>query len=47
MFKLAAIAVLTAFDLQVILVLPTKFQVIWPRGSGKEAKNKLSSWLPR
>ena len=28
------------FDLQVTLMLPTKFQVNWPFGSGGEAKNR-------
>ena len=26
-------------------MLPTKFQVNWPFGSGEEAKNKFSRWL--
>ena len=30
------------FDLLVIPMLPTKFQVNWPFGSGKEAKNRFS-----
>ena len=34
------------FDLQVIPMLPTKFKVIWPFGSGEEAKNRFSRWLP-
>ena len=34
----------TIFDLQVTLMLPTKFQVNWPFGSGGEAKNRFSSW---
>ena len=25
---------------------PTKFQVNWPLGSGEEAKNRFSRWLP-
>ena len=28
-------------------MLPTKFQVNWPFGSGGEAKNRLSRWLSR
>ena len=28
-------------------MLPTKFQVNWPFGSGEEAKNRLSRWPPR
>ena len=27
-------------------MLPTKFRVNWPFGSGEEAKNKFSRWLP-
>ena len=34
--------ILAVFDLQVILMLPTKFQVNWPFGSGEEAKNRIS-----
>ena len=34
----------TNFDLQVITMLPTKFQVDWPFGSGEEAKNTFSRW---
>ena len=34
------------FDLQVTLMLPTKFGVNWPLGSGEEAKNRLSIWRP-
>ena len=34
--------ILSIFDLQVTLMLPTKFQVNWPFGSGEEAKNRLS-----
>ena len=30
--------ILAMFDVQVILMLPTKFQVNWPFGSGEEAK---------
>ena len=30
----------TIFYLQVILMLPTKFRVTWPFGSGEEAKKK-------
>ena len=32
------------FDLQVTPMLPTKFGVNWPFGSGEEAKNKFSRW---
>ena len=34
--------ILTTFDLQVTPILPTKFQVNWPLGSGEEAKNRFS-----
>ena len=34
------------FDLQVNPMLPTKFRVSWPFGSGEEAKNRFSRWLP-
>ena len=37
-------SMLATFDLQVTLMLPTKFQVNWPFGSGKEAKNRFSRW---
>ena len=36
--------ILSIFDLQVTLMLPTKFQVNWPSGSGEEAKNRFSRW---
>ena len=39
--------ILTIFALQNIHMLPTKFQVNWPFGSGKEAKNRFSRWPPR
>ena len=32
-------------DLQVTLMLPTKFQVKWPFSSEAEAKNRFSRWL--
>ena len=38
--------ILAIFDLQVTLMLPTKFGVSWPFGSGEEAKNKFSRWPP-
>ena len=38
--------ILAIFDLQVTLMLPTKFQVNWPFSSGEEAKNRFSRWLP-
>ena len=38
--------ILAIFDLQVTLMLATKFQVNWPFGSGEAAKNRLSRWPP-
>ena len=38
--------ILAIFHLQVTRVLPTKFQVNWPFGSGEEAKNRLLRWPP-
>ena len=38
--------VLATFDVQVTLMLPTKFQVNWPFVSGEEAKNGFSRWQP-
>ena len=38
--------VLAIFDLQVTLMLPTKFGFSWPFGSGEEAKNRFSKWPP-
>ena len=37
--------ILAIFNLQVILVLPSKFGVNWPFSSG-EAKNRFSRWRP-
>ena len=34
------------FDLQVTPMFPSKFGVSWPFGSGKEAENRFSRWLP-
>ena len=34
--------ILAIFDLQVIAMLPTKFQVNWPFVLGEEAKNRFS-----
>ena len=34
------------FNLQVTPMLPTKFRVNWPFGSGEEAKNRFSRWWP-
>ena len=39
-------AILAIFDLQVTLMILTKFQVNWTSGSGKEAKNRFSTWPP-
>ena len=36
--------ILSIFNLQVTLVLPSKFGVNWPFSSGEEAKNKFSRW---
>ena len=38
--------ILAIFDLQVTLMLPSKFGVNWPFSSGEEAKNKFSRWWP-
>ena len=38
--------ILAIFDLQVTQMLATKFRVKWPFGSGEEAKNRFSRWLP-
>ena len=38
--------ILAIFDLQVTQMLPIKFRVNWPFGSGDEAKNSFSGWLP-
>ena len=38
--------ILAIFDLQVMLMLPIKFGVNWPFGSGEEAKNRFSRWQP-
>ena len=34
------------FYLHVTLMLPTKFGVNWPFGSGEKAKNRFSRWQP-
>ena len=36
--------ILATFDLQVTQMLPPKFRVNWPFGSGEEAKNRFSRW---
>ena len=36
--------ILAIFDLQVTPMLPSKFGVNWPFGSGEEAKNIFSRW---
>ena len=38
--------ILAIFDLQVTLMLPTKFRVNWILGLGEEAKNRFSRWPP-
>ena len=38
--------ILAIFDLQVTLMLPTKFGVNWPFSSGDEVKNRFSRWQP-
>ena len=38
--------ILAIFALQVTLMLPSKFGVNWPFGSGEEAKNRFSRWRP-
>ena len=36
--------ILAIFDLQVTPMLPSKFGVNWPFGSGEEVKNRFSRW---
>ena len=38
--------ILAIFDLQVTPMLPSKFGVNWPFGSGEETKNRFSRWRP-
>ena len=38
--------ILPIFDQQVTPMLPSKFGVNWPFGSGEEAKNRFSKWRP-
>ena len=38
--------ILAIFDLRVTPMLPIKIRVNWPFGSGEEAKNRFSRWLP-
>ena len=38
--------ILAIFDLQVTLMVPSKFWVNWPFGSGEEEKNRFSRWRP-
>ena len=40
------VTVLAVFDLPVTPMLPNKFRGNWPFGSGEEAKNRFSRWLP-
>ena len=37
--------IIAIFDLQVTLMLPTKFRVNWLLGLGEEVKNRFSRWL--
>ena len=38
--------ILAIFDLQITLMLPSKFRVKWHFSSGEEAKNRFSRWRP-
>ena len=38
--------ILAIFDLQVTLMILTKFKVSWPFGSEEEVKNRFSGWPP-
>ena len=38
--------ILAIFDQQITWMIPTKFQVNWPFGSGEETKNRFSRWPP-
>ena len=38
--------ILSIFDLQLTLILPSKFGVKWPFSSGEEAKNRFSRCRP-
>ena len=38
--------ILAIFDLPVVPILPTRFRVNWPFGSGEEAQNRISGWQP-
>ena len=38
--------ILATFDLQVTPMLPSKFGVNWPFGSGEDVKNRFSRWWP-
>ena len=39
--------ILAIFDFEVTLMLPIKFHLNWPFGSGEKAKNRFSRWLSR
>ena len=39
--------ILAIFDLEITLMLPSKFGVNWPFNSGEEGKNRFSRWRPR
>ena len=45
-YQVSTSRILAIFDLQVTLMLPSKFGVSWPFGSGEEAKNRFSRWRP-
>ena len=38
------VTILAIFDLQVTLMLPTKFPVNWSFGSGEKVQNRFSKW---
>ena len=38
--------ILAIFNLQVTLMLPSKFEVNWSFSSEEEVKNRFSRWLP-
>ena len=38
--------ILAIFELQITPMLPTKFRVNWPIGSGEEVKRRFSRWPP-
>ena len=38
--------ILAIVDLQITLILPTEFRVIWPFGTAEEVRNRLLIWRP-